>query len=106
MIDDEPLTLRLDALVRNLHKYEDIRYPERIVQQGMASSFQFGSGSPPQASGKASRDVPTFHLAVREVDALVKAICVACSINPKAYTVCFQPPGSTCLRRDNAEDLF
>jgi hypothetical protein len=27
-----------DALVRSLHKYEDIRYPERIVQQGMASS--------------------------------------------------------------------
>jgi hypothetical protein len=97
---------RFDALVRNLHKYESIRYPERIVQRGMATSFQFGSGPPPKASGKASRNVPTFHLAVGEVDAMVKAICVACRINPKAFTARFQPPGSTCLRRDNAEDLF
>jgi hypothetical protein len=66
---------RFDALVRNLHKYESIRYPERIVQRG-------------------------------EVDAMVKAICVACRINPKFFTNDFQPPGSTCLRRDNAEDLF
>ena len=97
---------RFDALVRNLHKYEDIRYPEKIVQHGMQSSFQFGSGPPPKVSGKASGNVPTFHLAVGEVDALVKAICVACSINPKFFTARFQPPGSICLRRDNAEDLF
>ena len=97
---------RFDALVRSLHKYEDIRYPEKIVQQGMASSFQFGSGPPPKASGKGFRDVPTFHLAVGEVDAMVKAICVACSVNPKFFTDRFQPPGSTCLRRENAEDLF
>ena len=92
--------------MEDLHKYESIRYPERIVQEGMASSFQFGSGPPPKASGKVSRNMPTFHLAVGEVDAMVKAICVACSIDPKNFTDRFQPPGSTCLRRDNAEDLF
>jgi hypothetical protein len=92
--------------VRSLHKYEDIRYPEKIVQQGMASSFQFGSGPPPKASGKGSRNVSTFHLAVGEVDALVKTICQVCRINPKFFTMHFQPPGSSCLRRDNAEDLF
>jgi hypothetical protein len=95
-----------DALVRSLHKYEDIRYPEKIVQHGMQSSFQFGSGPPPKASGKAASNVPTYHLSVGEVDALVKAICVACSVNPKFFTMRFQPPGSTCLRHDNAENLF
>jgi hypothetical protein len=97
---------RFDALMRGLHKYEDIRYPEKIVQHGMASSFQFGSGPPPKASGKVSRNLRTLHLAVGEVDALVKAICVACSVNPKFFTTHFQPPGSSYLRHDNAEDLF
>jgi hypothetical protein len=97
---------RFDALMRNLHKYEDIRYPEKIVQHGMQSSFQFCNGPPPKASGKAASKVPTYHLSVGEVDALVKTICQACSINPKFFTTRFQPPGSTYLRHENAEDLL
>ena len=94
--------VRFDALVRSLHKYEDIRYPETIVQHGMASSFQFGSGPPPKATGKASRNVPTFHLAVGEVEAMVKAICVIGTSTPRPSptafrcermpNICYQPP--------------
>jgi hypothetical protein len=90
---------RFDALIGNLHKYEDIRYPEKTAQQGMQNSFQFGSGPPPKASGK----LPTFNLSVGEVDALVKAICDVCSINPKFFTTRFQPPGSAWARPPGPE---
>jgi hypothetical protein len=74
---------RFDALVKNLHKYKDIRYPEKIAQQGISSSFQFGN-APPKT--KVTRNPPVYHLSVGEVDALVKAICSAISINPKFFT--------------------
>jgi hypothetical protein len=79
-----------DIFVRKLHKYEDIRYPERTAQHGLQSSFQFGIGPPPVVSGKGFCAVPSYHLSVGEVDALVKAICDAVSINPKFFTMRFQ----------------
>jgi hypothetical protein len=91
-----------DELIKNLHKYEDIRYPEKIALQGINSSFQFGN-APPKT--KVTRNPPIYHLSVGEVDALVKAICSAISINPKFFTTRFQPPGSTYLRYENVEDL-
>jgi hypothetical protein len=94
-----------DALVQDLQGYEDIRYPEQTAQQGLSSSLQFGNAPPPEVSGNAD-GMPTYHLSVGAVDALVKAICDACSINPKFFTTGFQPPGSTYLRHENAEDLF
>jgi hypothetical protein len=102
---------RFDALVRSLNKYEGIRYPEKTAQRGIMSSFQFGNAAPPpKPSGNkgkaATRNLPTYHLSVGEVDALVKAICQVCRINPKFFTTHFQPPGSTYLKHDNAEDLI
>jgi hypothetical protein len=94
---------RFDAVVRNLNKYEAIRYPEKIARLGLESSFCWGNAPPPKdAPGKP----PTYHLSVGEIDALVKAICQACRINPKFFTTRFQPPGSTYLRYENAEDLL
>jgi hypothetical protein len=96
---------RFDALVRRLHKYEDIRYPEKIAKLGLESSFCWGNAPPPKTAGKGVRSSRTYHLSVGEIDALVKAICQVCSINPKFFTARFQPPGSTYLRHENAEDL-
>lgn len=96
---------RFDVFVRKLHRYEDIRYPERAVQIG--SSFQFGNAPPLIISGKASHNLRTFHLSVGAADALVKAICDATGRNPKFFTMQIQPPGSTFLRHENAEtDLW
>jgi hypothetical protein len=95
---------RFDAFVRALHSYEEIRYPEKMVRDGMGSYFQFGKRTTRvKASGRGA-NVPKYQLFVADADAMVKAICDASSINAKAFTSKYQQePGKTFLRHENAE---
>jgi hypothetical protein len=91
-----------DAVIHALHKYEEIRYPEKIIRDGMGSYFQFGKPTPIKISGKAA-NVPKYQLFVADIDALVKASCDMGSINAKAFTNKYQEPGKTYLRHENVE---
>ena len=87
-----------DAIVAELQKFEEIRYPEKIVR-GSVSVFGFGMPTIKALGGS----VPAYNLAVGEINSLVKAICKAANINAKVFTMDYQEPGRTYLRHENAE---
>lgn len=97
-----------DAFIAGLHKYEEVRYPENALRDGMGSYFQFGKQTTPISSSGAAASVPEYQLFVGEADAMVKAICEASSINAKVFVDKYQQePGKTYLRHQNSEtDLF
>lgn len=75
---------RFDTVVARLAQFEDIRFPERIVSEGMTCVIGFGEfASTDYGDGHRG---PRYELFVGEVDALVKAILEASHVNPVFFT--------------------
>jgi hypothetical protein len=73
-----------DAVIDALHKFESIRYPDRISDHGMlvtATWFRAEKLTPATIAPAP----PTYALVVEDVDALIKAIFEAASVNPAFY---------------------
>jgi hypothetical protein len=91
-----------DRVVEELSKFEEIRYPEKLVLTGMACTFGFGKATPTVNTGP-QRNVPEYQLFVGEIDALVKTILTKSGVNPQFYTRRYREHGSTFLRHENQE---
>jgi hypothetical protein len=87
-----------DLIISELHKFESIRYPERIISQGMTCTVGFGKETPTTG---APRTKTRYHIFVGDMDALVKAIVVADGINPAFFTTKYQRHARKYLRRFN-----
>jgi hypothetical protein len=90
-----------DPIVETLSKFEEIRYPENLVLNGMTCTFGFGKAMPTVHEGP--RTEPDYELFVGEIDALVKAILTSSGINPQFYTRRYGEHGSTYLQHENQE---
>jgi hypothetical protein len=86
-----------DQVIDELDKFEDIRYPEKIVSQGMTCSIEFGKRIPMKTSSRS----PRYELFVGEIDALVNAILDKSKVNPSFFTRRYQKHALTYLRRYN-----
>jgi hypothetical protein len=94
---------KFDPVVDALDRYEDIRYPENILRDGVGTYFQFGKRTMPITVSGQGAIVPQYELYVGEIDALVKAICDVSGINAKAFMLKLPEPGQTYLRYQNQE---
>jgi hypothetical protein len=90
-----------DALIEDLDKFEDIRFPENIVSRGMTCTIGFGTRTPPEFLD-ARR--PRYELFVGEIDALVRAILDKCNVNPSFFTAGYGKDTQTYLRRRNRSE--
>jgi hypothetical protein len=73
-----------DSVVKDLHAFEHIRYPDDMMREGAAIVFGF------EAVGTIERNgtpipVPNYRLSLDDVDVLVKHIFSAAGINPSAF---------------------
>jgi hypothetical protein len=93
----DPSLTEFDFIVNELHKFEDIRYPENIVVHGMTCSIGFGKRTPVQSKQRE----PRYELFVGELDGLVKRIFTASSTNPEAFAGKYQKHARKYLRRYN-----
>jgi hypothetical protein len=91
-----PNLQHFDAVIAELNKFEEIRYPEKIVR-GSVTVFGFGKPTIRALGGS----VPAYNLSVGEIDSLVKAICEAANINAKAFTMRYEEPARTYLKHEN-----
>jgi len=81
---NNPGLAKFDQTIRDINKFERIRYPEEIFRLGMRAEIGFASGTPPMPGQK----VPSgarYVLALNEVDELVKLIFQIESLNPKFF---------------------
>jgi hypothetical protein len=90
-----------DDVVADLSDFEDLRYPDLILERGMGVSIELAR-SATVLTGKASlpRPEPKFKLYVQDVDRLFVAIYRAASRNLKALTV--PEPARQYLDQDNS----
>jgi hypothetical protein len=89
---------RFDLIITELHKFESIRYPERIISQGMTCTVGFGKDTPTTG---APRTKTRYHIFVGDMDALVKTIVVANGTDPAFFTTRYQQHARKYLRRFN-----
>jgi hypothetical protein len=70
---------RFDPLITSLHRFEEIRYPDLIVQKGLTASIHILS-----QAGVNQRKA-TYELCVQDIDELVAQIFTTASANPRAF---------------------
>ena len=72
---------QFDNIVSSLHKFEDIRYPDRIVKDGMQSII----GITKHKFTTTSRPEPMYELYLQDIDSLVGQVFATAGANPRAY---------------------
>jgi hypothetical protein len=70
---------RFDPVITSLHRFEEIRYPDLIVQKGLTASIDILS----QAG--VNQPKATYELCVQDIDELVAQIFTTASANPWAF---------------------
>jgi len=86
-----------DQVINELHRFERIRYPDRVVKEGMEVLFSPLQGG--QSSG--SLTLPKYNLILEDLDHLVSVILEESSMNPAAYFGILNESSMEALRREN-----
>lgn len=94
--------VRFDPVITRLNAYEEIRYPDKILESGMSSTITPTRAAAAMAQGAGSADVPQYHLCLEEIDDLVATIFRIASRNPDVYLRSMTEDAATYMNRDNA----
>jgi hypothetical protein len=90
---------RFDATIAELHRFEDIRYPDSILAKGMAAIVEITRSNIPGAyKGPA---VPEYRVCVEDIDELVEAVFFAASFSPRFFFGRGQPLVREFLIKEN-----
>jgi hypothetical protein len=80
-----PALNKFDQTIRDINKFERIRYPEEIFTLGMLAEIGFARSPPPSpGTGKPPR-AERYVLALDEIDELVKLIFQIEGLNPQFF---------------------
>lgn len=87
-VNDKQLRV-FDRTVAEVHAFEALRYPERILEMGMLFHFELTRADVETArkgdSGDLVSKVPLYLLAIEEVDHLVRKIFDLSGLDPKIF---------------------
>jgi hypothetical protein len=98
---NDPRLTRFDAVVAEIHKYEELRYPDTYPPV-MESMFDVVRWTRPALPGT-TQTVPNYKLCLPDVDELIAAIFAAASLNPEGYLDFKTAEAKEYLARDNNE---
>jgi HEPN domain-containing protein len=89
---------RFDQTIRDVDSFERIRYPEEILRHGMTAVVGFARSPAPGPNPPSGRG---YHLALDEVDELVRLIFQLESLNPKFFINSMNPHATQFLNHQN-----
>ena len=93
-----------DRAISRLHKFEAIRYPDKIVGSGARMNIGYKKSTPvPSGTG---RTQPQYETYVDEIDRLVKAIFQKASRNPLAFKGSIGKNELAYLTKSNAANIW
>ena len=78
-----PVPVEFDAIVAALHDFEEIRYPEKLIQNGARISFNPFVDQPICDNG--NEPEPSYSLSLPSIDRLMGLLFDASHANPKAF---------------------
>ena len=88
---------RFDDVVQRLHEFESIRYPDRVMKEGMVCEI----GIPKFTPGTDFGPEPRFSLSLEEIDEMAEVIVRRASINPFFYTQSISADAERYLTQEN-----
>lgn len=77
----DPALARFDLTIQGLHEFESIRYPDKIVNQGMLVSIAWQPHHAVVASSS-TRLPPKYEVIIADIDDLVIEVLQRASVNP------------------------
>jgi hypothetical protein len=80
----DPALNRFDATIAALHKFEAIRYPEKLVTEGMFGAITWAPRPATKAAGPGPHP-PRYEVIINEVDDLMLEIFQRAQINPQYF---------------------
>jgi hypothetical protein len=92
-----------DSSVKQLHKFETIRYPDVIAEKGAFFAIPVSSPQPPlgfSVAGVATTP-PTYLVVVNDIDKLIGNLFTVSSLNPDFCFAILSVEGRTILYREN-----
>jgi len=97
----DPSLSRFDAAVSALNEYEELRYPNSVLNKGMLSGFELKRGQAAQVSGLAAA-VPRYTLCLEDVDELMSFVFKNASVDPTFFTGALKKQAKQFLSEENA----
>ena len=95
---------RFDQMITELDEFESIRYPERVLTQGMYSIISIKDRHTDQDAPQGRRE-PQFQIIVKEIDEFVKALFEEASLNPPYFTASIGSEAKAYLTKENETPL-
>jgi hypothetical protein len=90
-----------DSLIADLHLWEDIRYPDELIQNGAQLAIAWDSRG---VSGTGSMPVPPlYRVTVRDLDKFVHVLIPLLNVNAKAFTGMVNQWGLNVAKHENPE---
>ena len=86
----EPGLAGHDATIRDVERFESLRYPDRVLRTGMTYLADWLPPAGRPKFGRGMRQLPHYQFVVSEIDALVLDLFRVASLNP----IAFRPTGS------------
>jgi hypothetical protein len=80
---NDPALDKFDDTITALERFEDIRYPDLIVQKGLLATININK----QLAIPATGPEPTYELCVNDIDELVGQVFATTSANPPAFLI-------------------
>ena len=78
---------QFDSVIENLNRFERIRYPDKLVVEGMSGQFARFRNDFINSASDNNPTTPAYNLVLEEIDDLVKFIFQCSKLNP---LFCFQ----------------
>jgi hypothetical protein len=81
----DPNLAQFDVTVNQLHRFERLRYPDTVLQEGMEGQFALFRGDLVQSSNITNSMLFNYNLVLEDIDHLVKVIFEQAHVNPGFY---------------------
>jgi hypothetical protein len=101
---NDPALAHFDDVITELHNFEEIRYPDEVLKNGMQGLINITkAGAATTIVTSSTLPIPPMYaLCLQEIDELVGVLFAAASRNPKAYfDAMFKSEARQIIVRDN-----
>jgi hypothetical protein len=100
----DPALSRFDNLIVSLDKYEEIRYPDKLLLEGASLHIDITKvgAEMNKSSGEHADKLPVYKVCVEEIDELVAALFRLGSRNPSVFLPHMKEDAKTYVNKDNA----
>jgi hypothetical protein len=102
---NNPALDKFDQTIRDINKFERIRYPEEILRLGMVAEAGFAKSPPPNPAAGRPPPGERYVLALNEVDELVKLMFQIEGLNPGFFTARLNEHGKRYLDHLNEHPM-